>query len=245
MIIRLSLSAICLFFLLAVLILAAQVSAAQVQHREPSDLQQICPIISVSCSPDVKDDEPTTFGASVKGGDRKVIPTYYWTVVGARITHGQGSPAIEVERLGSGSTAFTGTVMITGFDLACPKTASCSFIIEHNVPNSVKFDSYGVLPRRMEISRLNPLAVQLKSRPGAQAYLLVYRGRRGRFGEAQKVAHRSLEYLVKKHGIDARRIVTVEAGVKEKLTIDLWIVPTGATPPSADPTVNPSKIIKP
>jgi hypothetical protein len=28
----------------------------------------------------------------------------------------------------------------------------------------------------------------------------------------------------------------MEAGLKEKLTIDLWVVPTGAVPPVAQPT---------
>jgi hypothetical protein len=70
----------------------------------------------------------------------------------------------------------------------------------------------------------------------------VYGGRRGRAGEAQQLATRSQEYLVKARGIDAGRIVTVDGGYKEQLTIDLWLVPSGANPPVADPTVHPSEV---
>jgi hypothetical protein len=89
--------------------------------------------------------------------------------------------------------------------------------------------------------RLNAYAVELKNQPGTQAYLLVYGGRRGRAGEALKLATRSQKYLVESRGIHADRIVTLDAGYRETLTIDLWIVPTGSNRPVAEPTVDPSE----
>jgi hypothetical protein len=136
----------------------------------------------------------------------------------------------------------TGTVTVSGFASTCSATASCSFIIEHWDLSPKKFDSYGALPRSKEAMRLNAYAVELKNQPGAQAYLLAYGGRRGRAGEALKLATRSQKYLVESCGIDANRIVTSDAGYRETLTIDLWIVPTGFNRPVAKPTVDPGEV---
>jgi hypothetical protein len=36
--------------------------------------------------------------------------------------------------------------------------------------------------------------------------------------------------------------VTVDGGFREDLTVELWIVPSGATPPENSPTVDPSEV---
>ena len=133
--------------------------------------------------------EPLIFTATVNGGDPNVIPTFNWTVSAGKIIRGQGSSSITVDTVGFAGQAFTGTVSIAGFDSACSSTASCSLIIE-NLLNSVKVDSYEILQEKKETSRLDPFAVQLQNQPGAQGYLLVYVGRRGRDGEAKKAALR-------------------------------------------------------
>jgi hypothetical protein len=240
MIIRHSPLAVSLFLVFA-LANAAQNSPAQAGHPALGDSQQACPTISVSCPDDFKDGEPLTFTAKVSGGNQNVVPIYDWTVSVGKIIQGQGSPSIKVDMTGFPGQAYTATVSIAGFDSACPATASCSLIIDH-LPNSIQFDSLGILPRKKEITRLNAFAVQLQKEPGARGYLLVCGGRRGRAGEAQKAAMRAKDYLIKTRGIDARRIVTVDAGFREKVTIDLWVVPTGANPPAADPTPDPSGV---
>lgn len=229
-------------FLFPLMNAAGQNSPTQGQHQAPTYVQQTCPTISVSCPSDLVNGEPLIFTATVNGGDPNVIPTFNWTVSAGKIIRGQGSSSITVDTVGFAGQAFTGTVSIAGFDSACSSTASCSLIGEHFSPESIKFDSYRALPGMKEHTRLSAFAVQLKNAPGAQGYLLVYVGRRGLAGEAKKAAARSQEYLVKTRGIDARRIVTVHAGFKEEVTIDLWLVPTGAIPPVADPTIDPGEV---
>jgi len=34
----------------------------------------------------------------------------------------------------------------------------------------------------------------------------------------------------------------VDGGYREELTVELWVVPSGANPPSASPTVDPSEV---
>ena len=36
--------------------------------------------------------------------------------------------------------------------------------------------------------------------------------------------------------------MTVDGGYREELTVELWVVPSGATPPPNSPTVDPSEV---
>jgi hypothetical protein len=51
---------------------------------------------------------------------------------------------------------------------------------------------------------------------------------------AQKRIERAKDYLVNTRGIDAGRIMTVDGGCRADVAVELWVVPTGATPPSAN-----------
>jgi outer membrane protein OmpA-like peptidoglycan-associated protein len=91
-------------------------------------------------------------------------------------------------------------------------------------------------------ARLDNFAASLSYVPTASAWILAYGGRRGRRHEAQTQADHVKNYLVKSRGIDPSRIVTVDAGYREKLTVELWVVPAGAVPPAASPNVDPSEV---
>lgn len=238
----LSPTGICAVNILAVMVFATHTSPLEEDARARHELQQACPQISVSCPADYKDGEPFNFTATISGGDPKVVPVFSWTVSEGRIVQGQGTSSIKVDLTGVRARGPTGIVTVSGFAAACPATASCSFIIEHWDLSPKKFDSYGALPRNKEAMRLNSYAVELQNQPGAQAYLLAYGGRRGRAGEAVKLAARSQKYLVESRGINAERVVTLNAGYREKLTIDLWIVPTGFNRPVPTPTLDPSEV---
>jgi hypothetical protein len=50
--------------------------------------------------------------------------------------------------------------------------------------------------------------------------------------EVQDHFGRIIEYLVHSRQIDQNRIKTIEGRKKERLSVELWIVPQGATPPN-------------
>ncbi|MGH9913815.1 MAG: hypothetical protein ACRD63_00845, partial [Pyrinomonadaceae bacterium] len=81
-----------------------------------------------------------------------------------------------------------------------------------------------------------------QNNPGAQGYIIAYGGRVGRAGEASARAERAKTYLVGTRGVDAGRITTVDGGYRDALTVELWIVPTGAQAPEATPTVQASDV---
>jgi hypothetical protein len=180
------------------------------------------------------------FNASISGGDRNAKPTYHWAVSSGVITEGQGTSTIKVS-LDSYRTV-TATLRVGGLDPICATTASCSTAIELPPPPAEKFESYGPVSTHNETAKLNLFAAKLLQHPGAQGYLLVYRGRRGTPGAARAAAERAKTYLVKQQGLHVGRIVTVEGGQKDKLTVDLWIVPPGAIAPKPEPAITPGTV---
>lgn len=242
MTIRRALPAFSALFMFPLVNAAGQNTPTQGQPQAPTYVQQTCPTISVSCPSHVDVGEPLWFTASIGGGNPSATPTYKWEVVGGVITEGQGTPAIIVTKVGPAGQGVTATLYVGGLDTACGKTASCSTPGAHLLPTPTKFDSYGVLPLKKEKAILDRFGAALQQQPGAQGYIFGYGARRSRAGEAQRAADRAKEYLVNKLGIDEGRITTLDGGIKEQPTVDLWLVPMGATPPPAEPTVDPTEV---
>jgi hypothetical protein len=199
-----------------------------------------CPTVSVNCPDTGVAGTPVTFTANVSGGDPNVTPTFNWTVSAGTISSGQGTSSITVDTTGVTGT-ITATVDVGGYDRSCSTSSSCTVNFPVK-PEARKVDEYGNIRFNDEKARLDNFAIELQNDPTAQGYLVCYGGRTGRTGEAQRRCDRAKNYLVSTRGIDGSRIVTVDGGFREELTVELWIVPSGANPPSASPTVDPSEV---
>jgi hypothetical protein len=105
-------------------------------------------------------------------------------------------------------------------------------------PVARKFDEYGNIRFNDEKARLDNFAIQLQNEPAAQGYIIGYGSCDA---EGQTRANRAKDYLVNTRGIDAGRLVVVDGGCMPELKVELWVVPSGATPPAAstDGAVSP------
>lgn len=110
-----------------------------------------------------------------------------------------------------------------------------------------KFDTYIYLNDECNGGRLSALtefAEALKKRPSWQGYIIIHPHTNRRintddptgFISRQQALHRIVKdktYLVRKYGIDSMRLKAV-VGDNDKWThAELWLVPTGAEPPTA------------
>jgi hypothetical protein len=100
-----------------------------------------------------------------------------------------------------------------------------------------KFDGFGDVNCEDEMAHLDNLAVQLQTEPGTVGHIIVYGGRSGRRGEARARASRMKTYLVKNRGVDASRILVIDGGYRENLTVEIWMWPRSVGVPKASPTV--------
>lgn len=192
--------------------------------------QSRCPLITVSCPSEAKDGEPIIFSATVKDADPTVRLTYSWTVAGGTIIEGQGTPTIKLKP--AGDSTWTGRIVIGGLDSSCSSTASCSLVV-CRAPVSKRFASYEARSGDEEIKWLASFADELKNQGGSQAYIFSFARRGGAADETKASVYRAKTYLVGEQGIEGDRIVTLERGFKDQLTIELWVVPPGAALPKA------------
>jgi hypothetical protein len=194
-----------------------------------------CPTVSVSCPSDIDAGQPITFTASVAGGAEGATFTYNWSVSAGTISSGQGTSTITVDTAGvAGGSSVTATVNIGGADPSCTgTTASCTTSVKPPPAAARKFDEYGNIRFNDEKARLDNYAIQLQNEPGSTGTIIVYGSCAG---EAQQRGDRAKDYLVNTRGIEAGRITVVDGGCRADLTVQLWVVPQGATAPAADTT---------
>jgi hypothetical protein len=190
-----------------------------------------CPNVTVSCTDAVDVGQPITYTANVSGGAAGLTPTYNWSVSAGTISSGQGTSSITVDTAGLGGQSVTATVSIGGADPSCSTTASCTTMVRPPKPEPSKFDEYGNIKFNDEKARLDNYAIQLQNAPGSQGTIIAYGSCAG---EAQARADRAKDYLVNTRGIEAGRITTVDGGCRADLTVQLWIVPSGADAPQVD-----------
>jgi hypothetical protein len=188
-----------------------------------------CPTVNVSCPSEVDAGQPITFTASVTG-EGAPTPTFNWSVSAGTISSGQGTSTITVDTTNVAQSV-TATVTVGGVDPSCNATSSCTTGVKPAIKPPVKFDEYGNIRFNDEKARLDNYAIQLQNDPTSTGLILVYGSCEG---EAQSRGDRAKDYLVNTRGIEAGRITVVDGGCRSDLTVQLWIVPQGATPPASD-----------
>lgn len=210
----------------------------------PVTAKSPCPYpVNVSAPASVNEGDYVTFNANVSYGGGSAL-NYTWTVSPptAVIRSGAGTSTIEVDTTGLGKQRVTAILVVDdgSGERSCRQTAQASTEILAPVPppvNPRKFDEFNNLAFDDQKARLDNLAIQLQNEPNAQAYIIVYAGRTSRAGTADRLGDRARAYLTQQRGIDPSRIVVVNGGFRDEDYFELWIVPQGAQPPQATPSV--------
>ena len=227
--------------LILALVLPALVTTAR--RGDAARAARQCPEIKVSCPDSVRPGEEVEFNAAVDAAAAAVKFTYKWELSAGSITTGQGASAMKADTAGlSGGQVVTATVEVGGLAAGCVRQASCTTIIPPEVIGC-GLDEYGNIAFDDEKARLDNFAIELQNDPTAEGYLTCYGGRRGYEGEARRRCERAKDYVATVRGIEAARIVIVDGGFREDLTVKLVIVPAGAKPPEPSPTVDPSEVV--
>ena len=208
-----------------------------------------CPYpVNLSAPVTVNEGDVITYTADVTYTGKSPL-NYTWTVTpaGAKILSGVGTPTIAVDSTGLGSQTVSATLVVDdgSGEAACRQVAQASTSItrtplppregrEYDVCCTCSFDD--------QKARLDNLAVELQNDPSSTTYIFAYGGQTSRVGQADRLGARARDYLVTRRGIDLSRIVVVNGGYREDDCVELWIVPSGATPPETRPTVLPGDV---
>lgn len=145
-------------------------------------------------------------------------------------------------------TVYLDTVTsITYFPAAVDNHLRCTKMSDaanaaRGTPAYPKLDSYHDIPFEDEKFHLDNFAINLLETEGLKGYIVAYSGRRTRIGEAQARAKRAKNYLVNVRGINATRIITIDGGCRDELTVEFYLVPPGAVLHYITPNVESKNI---
>ena len=224
---------------------AGRIKCVVVNYRPlPPPPKSPCPFaVNVSAPKSVGEGEIITYTADVVYGGTSAL-SYHWTISpsSARIASGAGSPTITVDSTGLGSQRLIATLAVDdgSVDPLCHQTAQAVSMVapeQKKIIVARSFDECNNCTFDDQKARLDNLAVELQNDPSTTAYIIAYGGRMSPIGQVERLMTRAQEYLVKQRGIDGSRIVVVNGGFRENDSVELWIVPSGAAPPRATPTI--------
>jgi hypothetical protein len=232
---------------------AGRVKCVVVNYRPLPPLPKSpCPYpVSISAPDKVMEGEIITFASDVEYGGTASLK-YNWTISPstARILTGAGSPTITVDSTGLGGQRIVATLTADdgSSDPACAQSAQAVSVVAPVVKVSLvsfEFDECTNCTFDDQKARLDNLGVELQKDPSTRAYIVAYGGRMSPLDRVEVLMSRARDYLVTQRGIDASRLTVVNGGFREEDSVELWIVPSGATPPRATPTVPSSEMKAP
>jgi len=216
-------------------------------HSQPEFL---CPVITVSCPETIMYGSPAKFTAKISGAGPSPSLTLSWFVPDGYIISGQKQTRISTTNSTTDivvnnkgfpeESSVTAEVEVGGLDRSCANKASCTSEVIHWL-SQWPFDMYGDIDLEDEHKRLDAYALLLREDPALRGYIVCYGGRKGRRGEAMARCVRAKEYLVSRRGFNPDRIILIDGGFMEQLTVTLWRYPLDVKPP-IKPTVNPSEV---
>jgi hypothetical protein len=217
-------------------------------RSSPPVVHSPCPYpVSLSVDAEVTEGEVITFSTDTAYSGNALL-NYTWTLTpsSAKILTSVGN-RITVDSTSLGGQRVTATVVVDdgSGEAACRQTAQAStFVKPHEdiVHPSRQFDICCSCSRDDLKARLDNLGVELQNDPTATTYVISYGGRTSRVGQADVLGDFARKYLTVDRGIDQSRITVMNGGFREEDCVEMWIVPSGGTPPQATPTVQAGDI---
>jgi hypothetical protein len=202
-----------------------------------------CPYpVNISAPTGVREGDQVTFSADVAYAGQSGL-NYTWTISPptARIAQGAGTPTITVDTTGVGNQRVTAILVVDdgSGDRNCRQRAqfatNVTALPQIPRPTGRQFAEFPSVAFNEDKANFDNFAVALQEDPTATGYVIVYNGRRSRPARLNALVNRSRDYVVNTRNIDRSRVVVVGGGTREADTIELWIVPQGATPPRPTP----------
>lgn len=229
---------------------AGRIKCVVVNYRPlPPPPKSPCPYpVNLSAPKSVGEGEIITYAADVTYGGTSGLK-YNWTISpsSAHVMSGAGSPTLTVDSTGLGGQRVIATLSVDdgSADPACRQTAQAVSMVaaeEKKVIVAREFDECNNCTFDDQKARLDNLAVELQNDPSTHAYVIAYGGRTSPIAQVERLMTRARDYLTHERSIDASRITIVNGGFREGDSVELWIVPSGAAPPRATPTVQAGEV---
>src|SRR5882724_3982639 len=103
---------------------------------------------------------------------------------------------------------------------------------------TVKFDEFGYTNHENYSAHLDNIAIALQSEPTSQGYFIFYNGRKSLPGAGFRYMKRLQNYMVKARGVEPSRLIVLDGGRREEISVEFWTSTPGSTAPAPTPTIS-------
>lgn len=197
---------------------------------------QKCGIVDIDGPPELDPGSALVLKTRITGTIHTTKPEFKWTVSAGTITTGQGTDEITVETAGLGGQDVIATVELLGAPADCKASASKTTRVNvSGIVCGLALDRYGDIKFEDEKARLDNFAIQLMNHPQSSGSIMMSAGQKTFENETAERLSRAKSYLVGVREIDPNRIVTLDCGFSQDLSIRLYVVLPGVTFPQCDP----------
>ncbi len=198
-----------------------------------------CPqILAYQAGYNFDKEKPVVLTAGTRPDDQ--AKNFEWIINEGKVISDIGT-VVEIDVSRVKENKLTAFLEVKGLPPVCKSTAT---VVAEFGNTARLFDSFGRLPNGDIRSRLDAFAQDISKHPGFHGYFYNYGDRVD--GDRQMAARRRLfasHYQAR--NFDKSRVTIVDAGYREEIHTDVWLVPPGVKPPDATPTVDSSFIIRP
>jgi hypothetical protein len=165
---------------------------------------------------------------------------YAWKVSpdNAKITSGLGTNSITVNTAGMGGQTVVAELEVTDgmYDATCrQRVVAETKITKTKGPESRKCDEFIVNNFDDPKARFDNCVAEMQITPGAQLYIFIYQGTKRPSPNADRLAKRTLDYLVKARSVPPQNVQIIQAGPSNRTGYEIWVVPPGADLPTPTP----------
>lgn len=201
-------------------------SFAQINEISP------CPAIYVTGPSSVpKLGDSITYSAIVSKNAENYKLKYIWTVSGGEILEGQGTAIIQSTfDYNKGNLA---TVKIEGLPENCQNSASEVAFIDKD-PESKKFNEFALADFKLNKGKNDKLIDVLNNDPSLQLYVIFYFKDNSSQKSTNQKMRQVVNLLINKNKIGNERITELKAFSEKQESVQFWLIPTGAMPPTPE-----------
>lgn len=217
-----------ILFLTSILILVCCITSfAQINEISP------CPAIYVtgpSGVPKLRDS--ITYSAIVSKNAENYKLKYIWTVSGGEIVKGQGTAVIQ-STFDYNKASLVATVEIEGLPENCQNSASEVAFIDKG-SESKKFNEFSLADFKLNKGKNDKLIDVLNNDPSLQLYVIFYFKNNSSQKSTDQKMRQVSNLLINKNKIGKERITELKAFSEKRESVQFWLTPTGAMPPTPE-----------
>jgi hypothetical protein len=164
---------------------------------------------------------------------------YIWTVSpsNARIIGPADRDSITVDSTNLGGQTISAKLVVDDgrADALCRQMDEASTKVrkvELPQPRRWKHDEFPSRAYDDVKARLDAYVIELQNKPDSKGYIILYSGAKSKPAQTQKLNAKVIDYLVKDRGFPPERIVILQGGKRDDDFVELWVVESGADPPT-------------